>query len=84
MADNEKNIIVPWDFTPIAGYALEHALKIAKISKKLLNVNYTICMPEHGSCSKCCDAFPEGGRAPDGGGILNLIKSCNSITVQKG
>lgn len=27
----QKNILVPWDFTPSSNYALEHAVKIAKI-----------------------------------------------------
>ena len=26
-----KNILVPWDFTPSSSFALEHAVKIAKI-----------------------------------------------------
>lgn len=29
MEENKKTILVPWDFTPIAEYALQHAIKIA-------------------------------------------------------
>jgi len=32
----EKCIIVPWDFTEMSGYALEHAYAIGKISKKVI------------------------------------------------
>jgi nucleotide-binding universal stress UspA family protein len=31
MEENNKLIVVPWDFTPIAGYALAHAVKISKM-----------------------------------------------------
>jgi len=29
--DNPRNILVPWDFAPSANYALQHAIKIAKV-----------------------------------------------------
>ena len=28
--ENKRTILVPWDFTPVAEYALKHALKVAK------------------------------------------------------
>lgn len=31
MENNEKNILVPWDFTPTSVYSLEHAVNIAKV-----------------------------------------------------
>ncbi len=31
MGDSKKPLMVPWDFTEVAEYALEHAVKIAKI-----------------------------------------------------
>jgi nucleotide-binding universal stress UspA family protein len=31
MEENKKLIIVPWDFTPVAEYALAHAVKISKM-----------------------------------------------------
>jgi nucleotide-binding universal stress UspA family protein len=38
MDSPQKNILVPWDFTPSSIFALEHAIKIAKIR------NYTISL----------------------------------------
>jgi nucleotide-binding universal stress UspA family protein len=31
MEDNKKLIVVPWDFTPVADHALEHAAKISRM-----------------------------------------------------
>jgi len=36
--DNPRNILVPWDFAPSANYALQHAVKIAKV----MNLNISL------------------------------------------
>lgn len=38
MDDSRRYILVPWDFTPASGYALEHAIKIAKV----MNLNISL------------------------------------------
>jgi nucleotide-binding universal stress UspA family protein len=41
----QRNIIVPWDFAPSSNYALEHAIKIAKIRNYNISLLHIV---EHG------------------------------------
>lgn len=42
MDSMHKNILVPWDFTPSSNFALEHAVKIAKIRKYSISLLHIV------------------------------------------
>jgi len=83
MVNEEHNIIIPWDFTPVAEYALQHGFKIAEKakSKKISLLHIIKSDKEYDSAKEKLDQVANDFQGKNGIEIEPLVRKGSIFTT---